>query len=106
MNGNAQTCDCIKGYVPKFPGQWNVSYWSNGCVPRNKSDCKTSNTDGLLRYTDMKIPDTSSSWFNKTMNIEECQKSCLKTCSCKAYASLDIRNGGSGCLLWFDDRSD
>ncbi|KAG4980575.1 hypothetical protein JHK82_033817 [Glycine max] len=106
MNGNAQTCDCIKGYVPKFPGQWNVSYWSNGCVPRNKSDCKTSNTDGLLRYTDMKIPDTSSSWFNKTMNLEECQKSCLKNCSCKACANLDIRNGGSGCLLWFDDLVD
>ncbi|KAG5020573.1 hypothetical protein JHK87_016428 [Glycine soja] len=64
------------------------------------------NEDDPANYTDMNVPDTSSSWFNKTMNIEECQKSCLKNCSCKAYASLDIRNGGSGCLLWFDDRSD
>jgi hypothetical protein len=27
---------------------------------------------------------------------------CLKNISCSAYASLDVRNGGSGCLLWFD----
>ena len=54
----------------------------------------------------MNVPDTSSSWFNKTMNLEECQKSCLKNCSCKACANLDIRNGGSGCLLWFDDLVD
>ena len=50
----------------------------------------------------MKLPDTSSSWFSKTMNLEGCHKSCLKNCSCTAYANLDIRNGGSGCLLWFD----
>ncbi|XP_059431991.1 G-type lectin S-receptor-like serine/threonine-protein kinase SD1-1 [Corylus avellana] len=31
---------------------------------------------------------------------------CLKNCSCTAYASLDIRNGGSGCLLWFDSLVD
>ncbi|TKY66613.1 G-type lectin S-receptor serine/threonine-protein kinase [Spatholobus suberectus] len=106
MDGNAQTCDCIKGYVPKYPEEWNISYWYYGCVPRNKSDCTTSNTDGFLRYTDMKLPDTSSSWFSKTMNLEKCQKSCHKNCSCKAYANLDIRIGGSGCLLWFDDLID
>ncbi|KAL5147508.1 G-type lectin S-receptor-like serine/threonine-protein kinase [Glycine soja] len=106
MDNSSRTCDCIKGHVPKFPEQWNVSHWYNGCVPRNKSDCKTNNTDGFLRYTDMKIPDTSSSWFDKTMNLDECQKYCLKNCSCKAYANLDIRDGGSGCLLWFDDLID
>ncbi|RDY03957.1 G-type lectin S-receptor-like serine/threonine-protein kinase, partial [Mucuna pruriens] len=106
MDGNAQTCDCIKGYVPKFPEEWNVSYWYHGCVPRDKSGCKNSNTDGFLRYTDMKLPDTSSSRFDKTMNLEECQQSCLKNCSCKACANLDIRDGGSGCLLWFDDLID
>ncbi|XP_028237797.1 G-type lectin S-receptor-like serine/threonine-protein kinase At4g27290 [Glycine soja] len=106
MDGNSQTCDCIKGYVPKFPEQWNVSKWYNGCVPRTTPDCRNSNTDGFLRYTDLKLPDTSSSWFNTTINLEECKKYCLKNCSCKAYANLDIRNGGSGCLLWFDDLID
>ncbi|KAI7738790.1 hypothetical protein M8C21_021087 [Ambrosia artemisiifolia] len=27
-------------------------------------------------------------------------------CNCTAYANLDISNGGSGCLLWFDELID
>jgi hypothetical protein len=30
----------------------------------------------------------------------------MKNCSCTAYANLDIREGGSGCLLWFSDLID
>ncbi|KAL1325445.1 hypothetical protein AAHE18_13G161600 [Arachis hypogaea] len=100
IGDNVASCECLKGYVPKFPQQWNVSYWSNGCVRKTSSTC--NNTQGFLRYKDMKLPDTSSSWFNNAMNLEECQKTCLKNCSCTAYANLDIRNGGTGCLLWFD----
>ncbi|TKY66608.1 G-type lectin S-receptor serine/threonine-protein kinase [Spatholobus suberectus] len=105
MYGNVPKCECLKGYVPKFPEQWNIAYWSGGCVPMNKDICK-NNTDHFLRYTNMKLPDTSLSWFSKTMNLEECQRSCLKNCSCSAYANLDIRDGGSGCLLWFEDLVD
>ncbi|KAH1247618.1 G-type lectin S-receptor-like serine/threonine-protein kinase [Glycine max] len=101
-DGNVPTCECLRGYAPKHPDQWNIAIWSDGCVPRNKSNCTNSYTDGFLKYTNMKLPDTSSSWFSKTMNLDECQKSCLKNCSCTAYANLDIRDGGSGCLLWFN----
>ncbi|KAJ1379402.1 S-locus glycoprotein domain [Sesbania bispinosa] len=103
VDGYHLTCECLKGYVPKFPQQWNLSIWTNGCVPRNESNCTSSHTDGFWKYTQMKLPDTSSSWYNKTMSLEECQKSCLKNCSCVAYANLDTRNGGSGCLLWFNN---
>ncbi|XP_072058446.1 G-type lectin S-receptor-like serine/threonine-protein kinase At4g27290 [Arachis hypogaea] len=72
-----------------------MSNWSDGSL-----DC--NNTNSFLRYTDIKVPDTSSSWYNKTMNLKECENICLKNCSCVAYANLDIRNGGSGCLLWFN----
>jgi hypothetical protein len=106
MDGNFPTCECMKGYVPKFPKQWNISYWSNGCVPKNKSNCENSYKDGFLRYSKMKLPDTSSSLFSKIMDLEECRNSCLENCSCSAYANLDIRNGGSGCLLWFDELVD
>ncbi|WRX28819.1 Serine-threonine/tyrosine-protein kinase [Theobroma cacao] len=40
------------------------------------------------------------------MNLEECNIQCTKNCSCTAYANLDIRDGGSGCLLWFGDLID
>ncbi|RZB75829.1 putative serine/threonine-protein kinase WNK2 isoform B [Glycine soja] len=84
------------------PYHWNKSIWSDGCVPGNKPNSKNSDTDGFLKYSRIKLPDTSSSWYNKTMNLDECQKSCLKNGSCAAYANLDIRDGGSGCLLWFN----
>ncbi|XP_027355257.1 uncharacterized protein LOC113865090 [Abrus precatorius] len=106
IDGNTPRCECLKGCVPSIPEQWNVSYWSGGCVPRKKSICENHTTDRFWRYTNMKLPDTSSSWFNKSMNLEECQKLCLKSCSCTAYANLDIRRGGSGCLLWFGDLVD
>ncbi|KAL8244700.1 hypothetical protein R6Q59_010958 [Mikania micrantha] len=40
------------------------------------------------------------------MNLKECEMKCSRNCSCTAYAGLDIRNGGSGCLLWFGDLMD
>ncbi|CAJ2645353.1 G-type lectin S-receptor-like serine/threonine-protein kinase At4g27290 isoform X2 [Trifolium pratense] len=106
MNGNVPRCECLKGYVPKFPEQWNISYWSSGCVPKINSVCGNNKTSGFLKYREMKLPDTSSSWYNKTMNLVECQKVCMKNCSCAAYTNVDIRNGGSGCLLWFGDLVD
>ncbi|KAK7312946.1 hypothetical protein VNO77_37215 [Canavalia gladiata] len=92
-----------QGFIPKFPEEWNLSYWSNGSVRRTTLDC--GNKNGFCRYTNMKLPDTSS-WFYKTMNLKECQKLYLRDCSCTAYANLDIRSGGSGCLHWFDDLID
>ncbi|XP_061336708.1 G-type lectin S-receptor-like serine/threonine-protein kinase At4g27290 [Gastrolobium bilobum] len=103
---NFPSCECLKAYVPKFPEQWTKSNWSNGCVPRTKSSCRNNNTDGFWKYSGLKIPDTSWSWYSKTMNIDECQKLCLKNCSCTSFANLDISKGGSGCLLWFHNLID
>ncbi|KAL2327813.1 hypothetical protein Fmac_021240 [Flemingia macrophylla] len=105
-DGGRATCECLRRYVPKLPDQWNEAVWFDGCVPRNKSNCKNSNTDGFLTYTHLKLPVTSSSWFNRTMNLDECRKSFLKNCSCAAYANLDIRDGGTGYLLWFNTLTD
>ncbi|WJX36728.1 hypothetical protein P8452_24575 [Trifolium repens] len=94
-------CKCLEGFVPKFQTKWKSSNWSDGCVRKTHLNC--SHGDGFLNYTSMKLPDTSSSWFNKSLSLEKCKTVCLKNCSCTAYANLDIRNGGSGCLLWFDN---
>ncbi|KAK2639329.1 hypothetical protein Ddye_027124 [Dipteronia dyeriana] len=64
------------------------------------------NGDGFLKYEAVKLPDTSNVWFNKTISLIECKKSCSNNCSCIAYASLDVREGGSGSLLWFRDLVD
>jgi len=47
MDGNVPKCECLKGYVPNFPQEWNMSYWSRGCAPMNKSLCKTDLSSGL-----------------------------------------------------------
>jgi hypothetical protein len=94
-------CECLEGFRPKFQLKWEASKWSGGCIRKTHLNCLHG--DGFLLYTNMKLPDTSSSWYNKSLSLEECKTMCLKNCSCSAYATLDIRYGGSGCLLWFDD---
>ncbi|KAF9672893.1 hypothetical protein SADUNF_Sadunf11G0091800 [Salix dunnii] len=97
-------CVCLDRFVPKSLADWNFSDWSGGCIRRTPLEC--SDKVGFLKYTGMKLPDTSSSWYNKSISLKECERLCLKNCSCTAYANLDVRNGGSGCLIWFGDLID
>ncbi|KAF9672910.1 hypothetical protein SADUNF_Sadunf11G0093500 [Salix dunnii] len=62
--------------------------------------------DGFRKLSGVKLPQTNTSWFNNSMDLEECRYMCLKNCSCTAYSNLDIRDGGSGCLLWFGNLVD
>jgi len=101
INNFPTICECLEGFMPKFQLKWKSSDWSGGCLRRTKLNCHTG--DGFLKYTSMKLPDTSASWFDKSLSLEECKTVCLKNCTCTAYANLDIRDGGSGCLLWFDN---
>lgn len=101
---NSPACGCLKGFVPKHPNDWNVADWSGGCIRRTPLNCQ--NGDGFLKYPGVKLPDTGESWYNMTMNLKECKIECLKKCNCTAYANSDIRNGGTGCVLWFGDLID
>ncbi|XWS09905.1 hypothetical protein CRYUN_Cryun39dG0029800 [Craigia yunnanensis] len=117
---SSSQCSCLKGFVPKFPEKWDSikrlqtavletplnfqkNLWSDGCVRKTPLNCSS---DGFLKYSGVKLPDSRQSWFNYSMNLEECKNLCKKNCSCTAYANLDIRKGGSGCLLWFVDLVD
>uniref|UniRef100_A0A2C9W6L4 non-specific serine/threonine protein kinase n=1 Tax=Manihot esculenta TaxID=3983 RepID=A0A2C9W6L4_MANES len=83
---DSPVCQCLKGFNPKSPDQWNSGDWSQGCV-RNKSlNCQDG--DGFIKYTELKLPDTEYSWVNKSMSLEECRGKC------------------SGCALWFNDLID
>ncbi|GJW00118.1 G-type lectin S-receptor-like serine/threonine-protein kinase [Tanacetum coccineum] len=46
----------------------------------------------------------ASDWTNYVKETNLLKK--LINCSCVAYANLDIRNGGTGCLQWFDELRD
>ncbi|KAI9075619.1 hypothetical protein K1719_042419 [Acacia pycnantha] len=97
---NNPVCECLREYEPKNFKEWNVSDWNGGCTRRVSLDCDGG--DGFKQYKGMKLPDTSSSWYNMIMDLEECTKTCLQNCSCAPYSNLDIKGEGNGCLIWFD----
>ncbi|KVI02213.1 Apple-like protein [Cynara cardunculus var. scolymus] len=101
---NIPLCECIDGFEPRKPEEWSMADWSSGCERRNPLNCKSG--DGFRKYSNLKFPDSRGSWFNQTMNLQECETVCLNNCSCTAYSNSDIRGGGRGCILWFGDLID
>ncbi|KAI9186700.1 hypothetical protein LWI28_019980 [Acer negundo] len=99
INKFPDICECLEGFTPKSPG-----HWTEGCVRRASLNCYHS--DGFLKHEEVKLPDTSHSWVDNNISLAECKKLCLSNCSCTAYANSDVREGGTGCLLWFSDLLD
>ncbi|XP_074380167.1 G-type lectin S-receptor-like serine/threonine-protein kinase At4g27290 isoform X2 [Apium graveolens] len=97
-------CACLKGFHPKIPEKWEAADWTDGCVRTTPLDC--GHGDGFIKYSGVKLPDTRQSWYNLSMNLEECKGRCLKNCSCTAYSNINVLNGRSGCLLWFEGLMD
>ncbi|KAL1336071.1 hypothetical protein AAHE18_10G034700 [Arachis hypogaea] len=96
-NNASPVCTCMKGFSPKNPQAWNLRDGSDGCVRNTGLNCST---DKFLHLENMKLPETSSVFINKSMTLDECGSLCKRNCSCTAYANIDIRNGGSGCVMW------
>ncbi|KAJ8628146.1 hypothetical protein MRB53_021453 [Persea americana] len=97
-------CECLRGFEPKTPSEWNVRDWSGGCVRRRSLDCDGKG-DGFLRWGQAKVPDTSRSRIEAGLSLEACEEECLKSCNCTAYASFNV-SGDRGCLMWDEDLVD
>ncbi|RDY03179.1 G-type lectin S-receptor-like serine/threonine-protein kinase, partial [Mucuna pruriens] len=94
-------CQCLEGFEPKASETMDLS---QGCVRSEPWSCKVQ--DGFRKFVGLKFPDTTYSWINRSMTLEECKAKCWENCSCTAYANLDIRGTGSGCSIWFGDLID
>ncbi|CAN6694483.1 unnamed protein product [Malus baccata var. baccata] len=109
-NGNCTSedpvCKCIQGFSPKSQEKWNLADWSLGCVRNKPLSCHEGDKDEFLKFDGFKLPDTTNSWVDKSMNLKECRDKCLKNCSCTAYTSSDIGGGSGGCTIWFGDLID
>ncbi|KAK1391756.1 Receptor-like serine/threonine-protein kinase [Heracleum sosnowskyi] len=101
---NSPACTCFNGFQPKDEKEWDAANWSSGCARKVQLSCV--NGDGFVKHSGLKLPDTQRSWFDTNMSLDECERVCLKNCSCTAYANTDIRGHGSGCLLWFNELID
>lgn len=98
------TCNCIKGFVPKNAGRWDLRDMSGGCVRSLKLSCGEG--DGFLRMSQMKLPETSEAVVDKRIGLKECREKCVRDCNCTGYANMDIMNGGSGCVMWTGELDD
>uniref|UniRef100_A0A2N9FCL3 non-specific serine/threonine protein kinase n=2 Tax=Fagus sylvatica TaxID=28930 RepID=A0A2N9FCL3_FAGSY len=110
-NGNcilsgSPVCQCLKGFKPKLQDNWNLMDWSQGCVRNKPLSSMSCHNDGFVKFVELKLPDTTHSWMNKSMSLKECRVKCLNNCSCMAYTNSDIRGVGSGCAMWFGDLVD
>jgi hypothetical protein len=97
-------CECLKGFSPRSPQEWKMLDWRSGCVPDDPHICK--NREGFIKLTGLKLPDASQFSVNVSMSIKDCEAECLKNCSCVAYAKMDIRGTGNGCVTWFGELID
>lgn len=102
--GDSPICQCLKGFQPKSPE--NLLDWSGGCVRNKPLNCQNKDASGFSKVGGLKLPDSTNSWLNEGLNIKECRAKCLNDCSCTAYTNSDIREGGSGCVMWFGDLID
>ncbi|WVY94233.1 hypothetical protein V8G54_033321 [Vigna mungo] len=97
-------CDCLKGFTPHSPEDWDSFNWSGGCIRRTPLNC--TQADRFQKLSWVKLPMLLQFWTNESMNLEECKVECLKNCSCTAYANSALNEGPHGCLLWFGDLTD
>uniref|UniRef100_A0A2N9HW38 non-specific serine/threonine protein kinase n=1 Tax=Fagus sylvatica TaxID=28930 RepID=A0A2N9HW38_FAGSY len=98
-------CQCLKGFKPKSQQKWDSMDWSQGCVRNKPLNCQEIITHGFVKFPNLKVPDTTYTWVNTSMNLKECREKCLSNCSCTAYTNSDIKEG-IGCAIWFGDLLD
>nr|AAL17678.1 S-locus glycoprotein [Raphanus sativus] len=90
-------CNCIQGFNPSNVEQWDLKSWSGGCIRRTPLSCSR---DGFNRMKNVKLPETTMAIVDRSIGVKECEKRCLSDCNCTAFANADIRNGGTGCVIW------
>ncbi|KAK0598967.1 hypothetical protein LWI29_001145 [Acer saccharum] len=78
INKYPDACECLKGFTPKSPGEWEILNWTEGCARRASLNCNHS--DGFLKHEAVKLPDTNVReggtrgcllWFSDLLDIRE-----------------------------------
>ncbi|KAJ1390415.1 S-locus glycoprotein domain [Sesbania bispinosa] len=96
-------CQCVKGFRPKNQQAWNLRDGSDGCVRNTELGC---GSDKFLLMQNVKLPETTRVFVNRSMDLVECRDLCHRNCSCTGYANIEIINGGSGCVMWVGELID
>ncbi|KAF3953167.1 hypothetical protein CMV_021368 [Castanea mollissima] len=82
-------CDCLKGFEPRWPGNWSIQDYSGGCIRRTPLGCSIGGIDKFLTMHDMlfgKLFGVATKINGTVQDIESCKLTCLRDCDCIAYA--------------------
>ncbi|GLJ57540.1 hypothetical protein SUGI_1340820 [Cryptomeria japonica] len=100
-SNNLEFCSCVEGFIPADKRARDSQDWSSsGCVRQSPLNCDTKkgSTDEFIE-AGVTLPDDSASSYSAP-NKGDCQKACLRNCSCTAFAF----NSPSGrCQIWSGD---
>ncbi|RHN75630.1 putative protein kinase RLK-Pelle-SD-2b family [Medicago truncatula] len=94
-------CSCLRGFEPKSVSEWNLGDNSGGCVRKTSLQCEGSNPSYRDNDAFLAIPNIASPKYAQSVglgNAAECELTCLKNCSCTAYAY-----DSNGCSIWVGD---
>ncbi|KAI4294950.1 hypothetical protein MLD38_036935 [Melastoma candidum] len=89
-------CEILPSFLPKSAEDWLMLSYTGRCEREILLNCSN---EGFQKVSSVKLTDMINFRLDKNMSLHECKAMCWNNCSCTAYANLDVRNGGSGCLI-------
>ncbi|CAN8259667.1 unnamed protein product [Cochlearia groenlandica] len=94
-NNTAPSCNCIKGFA--------LNETTSVCERKSPLSCGGGGgggRDGFVLMENMKLPESDRVFVDRGIGLDECREKCLADCDCTGFANMDIRYGGSGCVIW------
>eukprot|EP00261_Vitis_vinifera_P031477 XP_019072720.1 PREDICTED: receptor-like serine/threonine-protein kinase SD1-8 isoform X2 [Vitis vinifera] len=86
---SVEFCECLPGFEPLFPEDWNLQDRSGGCVRKADLQCVNEShangeRDQFLLVSNVRLPKYPVTL--QARSAMECESICLNRCSCSAYA--------------------
>lgn len=95
-------CKCLPGFKPVSPEGWKSEDFSEGCI--SETPCSKAGEGNFLRLEKLKLGKPDRNFNAEDKN--ECERECLKGCSCQAYSFETTKSRGSPgnatCWIWTD----
>ncbi|XP_044984368.1 G-type lectin S-receptor-like serine/threonine-protein kinase B120 [Hordeum vulgare subsp. vulgare] len=96
------SCKCLDGFEPAIPADWSAGRFEQGCRRTQALPPCGGGGHGFLEMRSMKVPDNFSLDAGNR-SPEECAARCAGSCSCVAYAYVDLHSSSARqlrCLVW------
>ncbi|XP_059072197.1 G-type lectin S-receptor-like serine/threonine-protein kinase At2g19130 [Cryptomeria japonica] len=101
-SNNLTFCTCAEGFKPKDDLSWRSrEWWSSGCFRQSPLSCDAENesTDQFFESNVM-LPDDNYSFSLPAPTKKDCEKACLRNCSCTAFT---FNPPSWACKIWSGD---